>query len=77
MQGAKLVYVLEENIKQGGVAEKIAMGLSFRAKNALVFGRAIEQYIQHGGVSELMQECGFNATQVAMEVEKLMSELDG
>lgn len=76
MKNAKLVYVLEEGMKQGGVVEKLALGLGTLLPKTLVHGRAIEEYVQHGSLSELMQECGFNATQVALEVENALDNLE-
>jgi 1-deoxy-D-xylulose-5-phosphate synthase len=76
MKNAKLVYVLEEGMKQGGVVEKLALGLGALLPKTLVHERAIEEYVQHGSLSELMQECGFNATQVALDVENALGELD-
>lgn len=71
---SKLLLVLEEGIKNGGVGEKLAAGLS-QGKNARrICIKAIDGYIPHGDVSELMTLCGFDEEQIACTVEKRLSE---
>ena len=69
---AKLVYVVEEGIASGGIAEKIAVALSAKEKKVRI--RAIEGYVRHGSLQELLQECGLTGEQIAEDVVKILEE---
>ena len=69
---AKLVYVVEEGIASGGIAEKIAVALSANEKKVRI--RAIENYVRHGSLQELLQECGLTGEQIAEDVVKILEE---
>ncbi len=70
--GAKLVYLLEESFKEGGVSEKIAAysGCNSNKKCKI---HAVDGYVGHGTVEELFEECGFTAETIA---ENILTELD-
>ena len=63
---AKLVYILEEGSKAGGIGEKIAAGLA--GQKCKVRIRAIEGYVGQGTKEELFEEYGFTAEQIAKEI---------
>ena len=63
---AKLVYILEEGSKAGGIGEKIAAGLA--GQRCRVRIRAIEGYVGQGTKEELFEEYGFTAEQIAKEI---------
>lgn len=66
---AKLVYVLEENIKSGSMAEKIAtLGLGTD-----VVVNAIDGYVEHGSLFDLYTQCGFTEEQIAAQIEEHMN----
>ncbi len=73
-RGAKLVYALEEGIRSGGIAEKIAVHFSVAKARREVCVRAIEDYVRHGSLQELLQECGLTGEQIAAEIDALMKE---
>ncbi len=66
-QKNKLVFVLEEGIRSGGVGEKTSAALAGDTRH--VFIRAIEGYIPHGDAGELMRLCGFDEEQIACTIE--------
>ena len=70
---AKLVYVVEEGIASGGIAEKIAVQLSANGDKKVRI-RAIENYVRHGSLQELLQECGLTGEQIAEDVAKIVEE---
>lgn len=74
-QSAKLVYVLEEGIKNGGVGEKIASYYASSKSTSRVFVNAIENYIQHGSLDELMDENSLTAEHVANDISELMKDI--
>ena len=69
-RGAKLVYVLEEGERAGGVGEKIAAHCGAR-----IFVRAIDGFVPHGDVASLDKLLGFDPKSVAGEIKSLMKEI--
>lgn len=68
---ARFVYILEEGIKSGGIAEKLAseFAQNDRMKSKKVFIRAIENaLIQQGDLTSLYSCCGFLPEQIAIEI---------
>ncbi len=64
---ARLVYVLEEGIKAGGVGEKLAVALG----NVTI--RAIDgKFVPHGDRPSLLRLFGLDADSVAREIESLL-----
>ena len=70
---AKLVYVVEEGILSGGIAEKIAVQLSADGDKKVRI-RAIEDYVRHGSLQELLQECGLTGEQIAEDIAKMIEK---
>lgn len=74
LEGARLVYMLEEGIKQGGIGEKLAAQM---AEAGLLDGtklhiHAVEGYLPHATVAELEELCGFTADTVAENITALL-----
>lgn len=67
---AKLIYVVEEAIFSGGVGEKLSANL--KKDNKTVFVRAIEDYIEHGSMKDLLEHCKLTDKQLAAEISAKM-----
>lgn len=67
VNGAKLIYVLEEGEMHGGVGEKIAAHCGER-----VFVRAIDGFVPHGDIASLDKLLGFDPESVAREIKALL-----
>lgn len=65
-RGAKLIYVLEEGERAGGVGEKIAARYGGR-----VFVRAIDGFVPHGDIASLDALLGFDPESVASEIKAI------
>ena len=68
---AKLIYILEEGIKTGGIGEQIGMSLSEDGglNGKMLIVRAIEdRFVSHATVEEQIRECGLDAESVADEI---------
>jgi len=65
-RGAKLIYVLEEGERAGGVGEKIAAH-----DGARVFVRAIDGFVPHGDIASLDALLGFDPESVAEEIKAI------
>lgn len=71
IEGARMIYILEEGIKSGGIAEKIAAecAQNDRMRSQKIVIRAIENpLIEQGDLSSLYSSCGFLPEQIAAEV---------
>ncbi|MBO4429371.1 MAG: 1-deoxy-D-xylulose-5-phosphate synthase [Clostridia bacterium] len=66
IDGAKLIYVLEEGIRSGGVGEKIAARYGDR-----VFVRAADGFVPHGDLASLDDLLGFTPEKIAGEIREL------
>jgi 1-deoxy-D-xylulose-5-phosphate synthase len=68
-KNAKLVYILEEGIRSGGVGEKLSSKMmSEGCKKKVVIG-AIEDYVYHGSLQELLTEHGLVGEQIAKQIK--------
>ena len=69
-KGVKLVYMLEEGIKSGSVAEKIAAQAAVSGDNGTKFIiRAIEDtFVPHGDTDALFERYGLDAKSIAREI---------
>ncbi|MGM9645102.1 MAG: 1-deoxy-D-xylulose-5-phosphate synthase [Eubacteriales bacterium] len=74
-KNAKLVYILEEGIKSGSMAEKICSAMSTNGLSSKIAVRAIDGYINHGSLCDLYGECGFSKDQIASEIENLAKDV--
>lgn len=73
-RNAKLVYVVEEAIVSGGVGEKLATNL--QKENRKVVTRAIEDYVEHGSVNEILTQCKLTDEQLAEEIDAYMKRIN-
>ena len=67
VSGAKLIYVLEEGERVGGIGEKIAAHYGGR-----VHVRAIDGFVPHGDLASLDELLGFTPEKIAAEIRELM-----
>lgn len=74
-KSSKLVYILDEGIKSGSMAEKICSAISINGLFPKVAVRAIDGYINHGSLHDLYKECGFSEEQIVSEIENLAKDV--
>lgn len=65
---AKNVYLLEEGIYEGGMAQKLSAHFLSQGKNVCV--RAVSTFARHGALSDMFLEYGFTSEQIAAEIKK-------
>lgn len=65
---AKNVYLLEEGIYEGGMAQKLSV--HFLGQDREVCVRAVRTFAKHGALSDMFAEYGFTTEQIADEIEK-------
>lgn len=73
VKDVKLLYFLEEGIRGGGFAEKVSAELLSLGFTGKTFINAIEDYISHGSLDELLKKCGLTGEQIAEDVCKILS----
>ena len=66
VSGAKLIYVLEEGVRSGGIGEKTAARYGDR-----VFIRAVDGFVPHGDLASLDDLLGFAPEKIAEEIRGL------
>lgn len=66
---AKLVYVLEEGIKDGGMGEKLSSALN----NVNIHIHAVEGFVPHGSLDDLLKFCSFTPDEVSRKIEEIRS----
>ncbi len=72
-RSAKLVYVLEEGIRSGGVGEKLAAEYAKRGSAAQVTVRAIDGYLPHGDVKTLEGVCRLTANDAVPDILSVLN----
>ena len=75
---AKLIYILEEGIRSGGIGEKLAA--AFAQNDAMKLGKirihAIENpLMEQGDLTSLYDYCGFLPEQIAAEITGLLGDM--
>lgn len=77
---AGIIYILEEGIYDGGIAEKITSAYalySYRKKKAKIIINAIkDRFIEHGDLESLYTLCGFQGEQIAEQIDLLFLQTD-
>lgn len=73
-RSAKLVVVVEEGMRRGGMGELIASVLCKNSLSARVEIIAVEGFLPHGEISDLYTLCGFNSEQIVAKIEGVMQE---
>ena len=71
-QNARILYILEEGSKAGGIGEKLAAGLS-RAERR-VFVHAIEGFVAQGTLKELFEAYGYTAESIFQKLKEIQQE---
>ncbi len=69
VKNSKLVYILDECYRIGGVGEKIAAGL---VTNAMIHINAIDGYVEHGDHTDLVEYCGFTVRDIENDINKYL-----
>lgn len=64
--GAELVYLLEEGIYEGGMAQKLAAHFKDGGKQVLT--HAVNGFVMHGELGELFRRYGFTAEKIGAEI---------
>jgi len=70
----KLIYFVEEGIKNGGVAEKIVSKMRCESLSAKIFINAIEDYLPHGEFDDLLIHCGLTSNDIIKDILSIMNE---
>ena len=65
---AKNIYLLEEGIYEGGMAQKLSAHFIGQGKKVCV--RALHTFVEHGSLSDLFAAHGFAPEQIAEEIRK-------
>ena len=72
-EGAKLVYLLEEGIKDGGIAEKISSSLCGKFDGRIIINAVDNECAFHATTQELIEHFGMMGQQIAEEVRECLS----
>ncbi|MBQ4323730.1 MAG: 1-deoxy-D-xylulose-5-phosphate synthase, partial [Clostridia bacterium] len=67
LRDCRLVYILDENYREGGFGEKLAANLNTKARISV---RAVEGFVEHGSLADLMRYCGFDPEQIAEGIQR-------
>ena len=68
VSGSKLVYLLEEGIKSGGIAEKISSSLAGCYNGKIIINAVDNECAFHASTDELIEHFGMSANQIADEI---------
>ena len=74
---ARLVYVLEEGIKSGGIGEKISASLAGKFSGRVVVNAVDNECVSHAKVDELLECFGMTAKQIVMEIGNNIANMTG
>lgn len=69
LSSCKVLYILDEGYRQGGLGEKLAANLETSAKIRV---KAIEGFVEHGSVDDLFAACGFTVESVSEEIKQML-----
>lgn len=76
LDGAKLVYILEEGIKQGGFAERFASAAAEHGFYGKIIIHAIDgALVPHGTVAELYEKYGFTEENIAEKIDFALADM--
>ncbi len=65
VSNCKMVYILDEGYRSGGVGEKLSAGLETNKK---IVVNAVDGFIRHGLMTDLMEASGFTANQITDDI---------
>lgn len=68
LASAKNVYLMEEGIYEGGMAQKLSAHLLSQGKKVCV--RAVHTFAKHGALGDMFAEYGFTSDQISEEIKK-------
>ena len=71
-RGAKLVYILEEGIKSGGIGEKISAVLGGCYNGKVVIRAVVNEFAFHASTEELISHFGMSWEKVVCEIDGIM-----
>ena len=71
VSSAKVLYVLEEGIKSGGIGEKISSALCGKFDGRVIINAVDNECAFHASVSELIEYFGMTADQIADELNSI------
>lgn len=74
-KGAKLVCIVEEGMKRGGMGEAVATVLGAEYDCPRIEIVAVEGFLPHGEISDLYGLCGFNGDQISQKINAIMQEI--
>lgn len=69
--GAKLIYVLDEAYKSGGVGEKISAYMGEKVK-AHIHNHAVSGFVEHGSLDDLEKSCGFTVETITENIRSIL-----
>ena len=69
----KLIYFVEEGNKSGGVAEKMVSQIQCQGISAKTHIKALEGYLPHGELDDLLVHCGLTSNIIAQEINSILA----
>ena len=83
VQGTQVLYLLEEGIKSGGIAEKITAAVLPQLSDKRVCERlphvvvhAVDnRFVSHGSIESIYEECGFTSEQLVKRFEEEITHI--
>jgi len=73
-RGARLVCIVEEGMRRGGMGEAVCAILSETDNAPKTCIIAVEGFLPHGEISDLYRICGFEAESIVKRIESKMQE---
>jgi len=71
ISSSKLVYILEEGIKSGGIAEKISCNLNADFSGKIIINAVDNEFAFHAKTEELFEHFGMTSVQICREIENV------
>ncbi|MBE6708708.1 MAG: 1-deoxy-D-xylulose-5-phosphate synthase [Ruminococcaceae bacterium] len=68
----KLLYIIDECYKEGSMGEKISSGIKIDGK---IHINAVNDFLDHGSLADLMRCCSFTPEQISDEITSLSDQL--
>ncbi|MBQ8741949.1 MAG: 1-deoxy-D-xylulose-5-phosphate synthase [Clostridia bacterium] len=74
LSNKRLVCFVEEGIRSGGVSEKIASRMSALGISSKIHIKAIDNYLPHGELDDLLSHCGLTAEAIANDITSILEK---
>lgn len=71
VSNAKIVYLLEEGIKSGGISEKVSCLLSGRFKGKIIINAVENEFASHAKTEELFEQFGMTSDHIVKEIQSI------